>query len=59
MNTTKIQLKGYCYLNVSEPYLTSIRPATPRTVLRHRTAHPGGFLVFKGLFDAGFRDNRL
>lgn len=58
MKVAKIQLMGYCYLNNSEPYLSSIRPATPRTELRLRTAHPGGFLLFRCFFDAGFGENR-
>lgn len=48
----------YCFLKAHEPYLFSIRPATPRTKLRLRTAHPGGFLLFRGCFDAGFGESR-
>lgn len=61
----KIQRMGYCYFNNSEPYQLSIRPATPRTMsfsqteIWHRTAHPGGFLLFKGCFAATCGGNRL
>lgn len=36
----------YCFRNKDGPSVHVIRPATPRTKFRLRTAHPGGFLLF-------------
>ena len=41
---------GRCCLGKGlKPYVGVTRPATPRTKSRLRTAHPGGFLVFRDL----------
>jgi len=39
---------GYCFVHTVILHPFSIRPATPRTEPRFRTAHPGGLLHFWG-----------